>query len=84
MERRILRFFLDLLFPKPKRKPSRYIPNDVKAYAMRAYGGMCAYCGATEDLHFDHIIPYSRGGNSSRENIQVLCGYHNRLKSNKY
>ena len=40
----------------------------------------CAVCGATKkegaDLQVDHIKPLSRGGTTSVENGQVLCGVH--------
>ena len=42
----------------------------------------CAVCGTTEAegsvLQVDHIKPLSRGGTSSVENGQVLCGVHGR------
>jgi len=45
--------------------------------------GKCRICGSTKDLQYDHIIPWSRGGSSTDpDNIQLLCGYHNRLKRN--
>lgn len=44
--------------------------------------GKCVYCGETEDLTVDHIVPYSRGGEHSIENYQCLCFDCNRLKSN--
>jgi hypothetical protein len=35
-------------------------------------------------LHFDHIIPYSKGGSSKDPaNIQILCGRHNLAKHDK-
>lgn len=34
---------------------------------------MCAYCGHTEDLELDHIIPLFDGGANIRENAQTLC-----------
>ena len=43
--------------------------------------GRCVRCSADEDLQFDHVIPVSRGGGSSAENVQVLCGDCNRLKA---
>ena len=40
--------------------------------------------GAQKDLHFDHIIPWSKGGSSDDpKNIQLLCGKHNIGKSDK-
>ena len=68
----------------PVTKPSRTIPQDVKIAVSVRDQGKCRVCGSTKDLHYDHIIPYSRGGLSNDpNNIQLLCGYHNRLKSNR-
>lgn len=65
--------------PIPKR--SRTIPQDVKIAVSVRDGGKCRICGSTKDLQYDHIIPWSRGGSSTDpDNIQLLCGYHNRLK----
>jgi hypothetical protein len=61
---------------------SRYISNDVKAAVIRRDEGRCVVCSATEDIQFDHIIPWSKGGSNNQENIQVLCGDCNRRKSN--
>jgi len=33
----------------------------------------CQYCGAGEDLTFDHVIPRSRGGRTTWENIVTAC-----------
>lgn len=58
------------------------IPREVKIAVWRRDGGRCAMCGSTEDLQFDHIVPVAKGGTSkSAENIQLLCGRHNRKKS---
>jgi 5-methylcytosine-specific restriction endonuclease McrA len=40
-------------------------------------------CGSSEKLHFDHVIPVSRGGASTVANIQLLCGACNRAKEAK-
>lgn len=37
------------------------------------HGHRCATCGAQRKLEIDHIIPVSRGGTSTAENIQPLC-----------
>jgi 5-methylcytosine-specific restriction endonuclease McrA len=41
-------------------------------------------CGATDELHFDRIITYSKDGASIvPENDQVLCARKNLLKRDK-
>jgi len=40
----------------------------------------CVYCGTTEDLQIDHIIPIAKGGTSDLDNLQILCGKCNRKK----
>jgi 5-methylcytosine-specific restriction endonuclease McrA len=59
----------------------RRIPQDVKIAVSARDGGRCRQCGSTQNLHFDHIIPVSRGGANTVANIQLLCGPCNRTKS---
>lgn len=33
----------------------------------------CQYCGSPKDLTFDHILPRSRGGRTTWENITTAC-----------
>jgi 5-methylcytosine-specific restriction endonuclease McrA len=41
-------------------------------------------CSEKDNLHFDHVIPFSRGGSSiTAENIQLLCSRHNLDKSDR-
>lgn len=62
----------------------RIIPTAVKLAVWKRDGARCVLCGATEHLHFDHIIPYSKGGTSIKaENVQLLCARHNLAKSDK-
>jgi 5-methylcytosine-specific restriction endonuclease McrA len=56
----------------------RIIPTAVKIEVWDRDHGKCVICDATNELHFDHIIPFSRGGTSLKaENIQLLCTRHN-------
>jgi len=54
------------------------IPTLVKREVWKRDDGHCRACGSTDNLHFDHIIPFSRGGSSILvENVQLLCARHN-------
>jgi 5-methylcytosine-specific restriction endonuclease McrA len=65
-------------------KRSRIIPASVKLEVWKRDKGKCITCGASDELHFDHILPYSKGGTSLKtENIQLLCVRHNLQKSAK-
>ena len=61
---------------------NRVIPSEVKVEVYKRDRGQCVRCAATDNLHFDHILPFSRGGTSLRtENIQLLCARHNLEKA---
>ena len=63
---------------------NRMIPPKVKLAVWKRDKGKCVICGSSENLHFDHIIPFSRGGSSLvAENIQLLCARHNIAKRDK-
>jgi len=63
---------------------TRLIPTAVKLEVWKRDKGHCRKCGSRDNLHFDHIIPYSRGGSSLvATNIQLLCARHNLEKTNK-
>jgi 5-methylcytosine-specific restriction endonuclease McrA len=42
----------------------------------------CQYCGSRSNLTVDHVIPRSKGGPSSWENIVASCAPCNRRKGN--
>jgi 5-methylcytosine-specific restriction endonuclease McrA len=43
----------------------------------------CQYCGAKEDLTFDHVLPRSRGGHTCWENVVTACSPCNLTKADK-
>ena len=58
-----------------------HIPDDLKQFIWQRDGARCRQCGATAELQFDHIIPVAKGGATTAENLQILCGPCNRRKS---
>jgi len=71
--------------PVPRQStPRRIIPSHVKLHVWKRDGGKCTICGASDELHFDHVLPFSRGGTSMvAENVQLLCARHNLAKHDR-
>ena len=62
----------------------RLISSDVKREVWKRDQGKCVICGDSKNLHFDHDLPFSRGGTSlSSKNVRLLCMKHNLQKSDK-
>lgn len=61
---------------------SRHISATTKKIVYARDHGMCQCCGSTENLEYDHIVPFSCGGSNEAANIQLLCMTCNRSKSN--
>lgn len=59
------------------------IPPEVRSFVWERDNGRCVTCGAEEDLQFDHVIPFARGGGNAAGNLQILCGACNRRKSDR-
>lgn len=63
---------------------TRIIPSEVKKEVWKRDKGICVLCGATQNLHFDHELPFSKGGTSlTAKNVRLLCMKHNLQKSGK-
>lgn len=75
--------------PRPEAAPeslqhTRLIPANVKLAVWKRDKAQCVLCQSGDNLHFDHIIPFSKGGSSLvADNIQLLCARHNLSKSDK-
>ena len=68
---------------KTKRDPS----DRLKVQVLMRDGNRCKICGVIcseglHNIHFDHIIPWSKGGETVLENLQVLCSACNEAKGN--
>lgn len=46
-------------------------------------GHACGYCGSKKNLTIDHIIPRSRGGGNTWDNLVTCCGRCNVAKGNR-
>src|ERR1700751_3615461 len=70
-------FFLWVASRQPVKpvKPGRRRPNRaMREVVHRRDGGRCRHCGSDFDIQYDHILPVSRGGETTVENLQLLCG----------
>ncbi len=90
--RSVFRFTLKLSESMPENFESnshdiehtRLIPSNVKRIVYKRDRGVCVICGSAKNLHYDHDLPYSKGGESTDErNIRLLCAKHNLSKSGK-
>ena len=59
------------------------VTRSTRARILERDGYKCQQCGAEDHLCVDHILPVSRGGDSSDENLQVLCHACNTRKGNR-
>jgi len=68
------------------KKYPRNINWRLRALVLMRDGASCQMCGATPQsgakLHVDHIIPWSKGGETTLQNLQSLCEKCNIGKSN--
>lgn len=62
----------------------RLIPTAIKLEVWQRDGGKCSICGAKIELHFDHILPFAKGGTSlTAANVQLSCARHNLAKRDR-
>lgn len=84
---------LDLLVIKEQRRRARIkgsggtLSKDIHARLMKLQRGCCAVCRTNlKGLrpHLDHIMPISRGGPNTDDNVQLLCPSCNLKKNAKH
>lgn len=63
------------------------VSDDMRYNVLKRDGFRCCICGATANdgvkLEVDHIVPVSKGGKSTYDNLQTLCERCNRGKRDK-
>lgn len=76
------------IIQKNNHRTSRNINARLRFKVMKRDCFKCCACGASPakdssvELHVDHIIPWSKGGETLEENLQTLCSKCNLGKSN--
>ncbi|MEM2916626.1 MAG: HNH endonuclease [Candidatus Woesearchaeota archaeon] len=89
--RKVFKFILkpideEIEIPKGKdeEEHNRIIPTSVKVAVWKRDKGKCVLCGSTKNLHYDHDLPFSKGGSSITEkNVRILCAKCNLKKRDK-
>ena len=57
-----------------------HVPREIRQLVFERYGGCCAECSSSFEIQFDHVIPFSMGGATTVENLQILCAPCNQIK----
>ena len=63
-------------------KPSRH-PAFTRFNVFLRDRFTCQYCGTREDLTFDHVVPRSKGGHTTWENVVAACSPCNLRKGDR-
>jgi hypothetical protein len=69
------KFKINANFNTPVAKPctKRTVPASVKREVYERDNGRCTRCRGTYKLEYDHIVPYAMGGESTIDNLRILC-----------
>lgn len=59
------------------------VPPVNRREVLRRDGNRCQYCGSKRDLTLDHIIPRSKGGQHTWENVVTACAPCNGRKGSQ-
>ncbi len=75
---------------QPKRRTSRTISDRMRFRVLMRDGFSCQSCGASPqkqrgvELHVDHVVPWSLGGETVEANLQTKCSQCNLGKGNAF
>jgi len=80
---------------RPLQSPQDYLYNLQVTSSMEAkrlwrkqvkesWDYACAYCGSDEDLTIDHIVPQSKGGPDTTDNVVCCCKSCNQSKGHDH
>ena len=77
-----LKTYENMEFKRSQSKNLRFIPKRLRNRVLMDANYKCEYRGCEEShyLQIDHKLPVRLGGQPLRENLQVLCAAHNRMK----
>ena len=54
----------------------QHIPRNLRHRVIERDGARCVYCDedlSSAEIHMDHVIPESQGGETTYNNLQVTC-----------
>lgn len=71
---------------KPQKR-KKVISSKLRLQVFQRDGYRCLRCGTQKDLRADHVVPESKGGEATLENLQTLChscNSHKRTSSTRY
>lgn len=63
--------------------PGRTIPAAVRAFVMERDNHVCRYCGTTEHLTLDHVVPWIQGGDHDPQNLVAACQTDNSIAGDR-
>ena len=73
----------------PQPRTPRNVPMTLRFEIMKRDKFKCVYCGRSPakdpkiELEIDHIVPWTKGGETVKENLQTLCSECNNGKRDK-
>ena len=74
---------LDRRFDQPLPKKKKTVPGSLRKEIFERDKYRCVYCGDHKSLCLDHVIPESKGGPTTAENLVTACTPCNSSKRDK-